>query len=213
MISARFPTRRNVYRDDYRPVVDGTGLEQQRRRPLPAAETGRSCWGSILIFQSPAKGLRKNQLTQPVRPRRFPTRRNVYRDDYRPVVDGTGLEQQRRRPLPAAETGRSCWGSILIFQSPAKGLRKNQLTQPVRPRRFPTRRNVYRDDYRLAVDGTGLEQGGSAVSSLQISLYRGCSFLGGCDILGLVQQIGIWRYCIYGEWIWHCCFDRIVFHR
>ena len=39
------------------------------------------------------------------------------------------------------------------------------------------------------VDGTGLEQGGSALSSLQISLYRECSLLGGCDILGLVQQI------------------------
>ena len=38
---------------------------------------------------------------------------------------------QRRRPLPVAETGRSCWGSVLIFQSPAKGLRKNQQTQPV----------------------------------------------------------------------------------
>ena len=48
------------------------------------------------------------------------------------VVDGTGLEQQRRRPPPAAETGRSCWGSVLIFQGPAKGLRKNQQTQPVR---------------------------------------------------------------------------------
>ena len=42
-----------------------------------------------------------------------------------------GFEQQRRRPQPAAETGRSCWGRVLIFQSPAKGLRKNQLTQPV----------------------------------------------------------------------------------
>ena len=208
MISARFPTRRNVYRDDYRLAVDGTGREQhvpsaakaikapvQRRRPLPAAETGRSCWGSVLIFQSPAKGLRKNQLTQPVAliSARFPTRRNVYRDDCRPVVDGTGLEQQRRRPLPAAETGRSCWGSVRIFQSPAKGLRKNQLTQPVAllSPRFPTRRNVYRDDYRPVVDGTGREQGGSAVSGLRISLYRGCSFLGGCGILGLVQQIQI----------------------
>ena len=38
---------------------------------------------------------------------------------------------QQRRPQPAAETGRSCWGRVLIFQSPAKGLRKNQLTQPV----------------------------------------------------------------------------------
>ena len=35
----------------------GRGLEQQRRRPQPAAETGRSCWGRVLIFQSPAKGL------------------------------------------------------------------------------------------------------------------------------------------------------------
>ena len=58
-------------------------------------------------------------------------------------VRGRGLEQgggiyaaskatvQQRRPQPAAETGRSCWGRVLIFQSPAKGLRKNQLTQPV----------------------------------------------------------------------------------
>ena len=38
---------------------------------------------------------------------------------------------QQRRPQPAAETGRSCWGRVLIFQSPAKGLRKNQQTQPV----------------------------------------------------------------------------------
>ena len=44
-----------------------------------------------------------------------------------------GFEQQRRRPQPAAETGRSCWGRVLIFQSPAKGLQKNQQTQPVRP--------------------------------------------------------------------------------
>ena len=44
---------------------------------------------------------------------------------------GTGLEQQRRRPPPAAETGSRGWDSVLIFQSPAKGLRKNQQTQPV----------------------------------------------------------------------------------
>ena len=48
-----------------------------------------------------------------------------------------GLEQQRRRPQPAAETGRSCWGRVLIFQSPAKGLQKNQQTQPVRRRAAP----------------------------------------------------------------------------
>ena len=29
--------------------------------------------------------------------------------------------------------GRSCWGRVLIFQGPAKGLRKNQPTQPVSP--------------------------------------------------------------------------------
>ena len=90
------------------------------------------------------------------------------------VVGGTGLEQhvpsaakaikapvQRRRPQPAAETGRSCWGSVLIFQSPAKGLQKNQQTQPVAliSARFPTHRNVYRDDCRFVVDGTGREPG------------------------------------------------------
>ena len=47
------------------------------------------------------------------------------------LVDGTGLEQQRRRPPPAAEAGSRGWGRVLIFQSPAKGLRKNQQTQPV----------------------------------------------------------------------------------
>ena len=66
LLSPRFPTARNVYRDDCRFVVDGTGLEQQRRRPPPAAETGSRGWGRVLIFQSPAKGLRKNQQTQPV---------------------------------------------------------------------------------------------------------------------------------------------------
>ena len=66
LLSPRFPTRRNVYRDDCRFVVDGTGLEQQRKRPPPAAETGSRGWDSVLIFQSPAKGLRKNQQTQPV---------------------------------------------------------------------------------------------------------------------------------------------------
>ena len=66
LLSPRFPTRRNVYRDDCRFVVGGTELEQQRRRPPPAAETGSRGWGRVLIFQSPAKGLRKNQQTQPV---------------------------------------------------------------------------------------------------------------------------------------------------
>ena len=74
LISARFPTPRNVYQERCRQTIrsgdffrgGGTGLEQQRRRPPPAAETGSRGWDSVLIFQSPAKGLRKNQQTQPV---------------------------------------------------------------------------------------------------------------------------------------------------
>ena len=81
LLSPRFPTHRNVYREADCPLsflfymavslelqLRIRGLEQQRRRPQPAAETGRSCWGSVLIFQSPAKGLQNNQQTQPVRP-------------------------------------------------------------------------------------------------------------------------------------------------
>ena len=74
LLSPRFPTPRNVYQERCRQTIrsgdffrgGGTGLEQQRRRPPPAAETGSRGWDSILIFQSPAKGLRKNQQTQPV---------------------------------------------------------------------------------------------------------------------------------------------------
>ena len=91
------------------------------------------------------------------------------------VVGGTGLEQhvpsaakaikapvQRRRPQPAAETGRSCWGSVLIFQSPAKGLQKNQLTQPVAliSARFPTRRNVYQERCRQTIRSEDFFRGG-----------------------------------------------------
>ena len=83
LLSLRVPTRRNVYQGctHFVPVSFCTreGISNkaaafmpqaispvQQRRPQPAAETGRSCWGRVLIFQSPAKGLRKNQLTQPV---------------------------------------------------------------------------------------------------------------------------------------------------
>ena len=117
------------------------------------------------------------------------------------VVDGTGLEQQRRRPLPAAETGRSCWGRILIFQSPAKGLRKNQQMQPVRPRRFPTARNVYQERCRqtlqsgdfFVVDGTGLEQQRQPLRNSKFHSTGGYSSIGKYGILGLVQQIGIYK--------------------
>ena len=82
LLSLRVPTNRNVYQGctHFVPVSfcarEGTSNKAahsaaskatvQQRRPQPAAETGRSCWGRVLIFQSPAKGLRKNQLTQPV---------------------------------------------------------------------------------------------------------------------------------------------------
>ena len=48
-----------------------------------------------------------------------------------------GFEQQRRRPLPAAETGRRGWGSAPLFQSPAKGLQKKWQAQLVRPAEQP----------------------------------------------------------------------------
>ena len=111
LLSPRFPTPRNVYRDDCRFVVDGTELEQQRRRPPPAAETGSRGWDSVLIFQSPAKGLRKNQQTQPVQAPAVRFRQGSQRlgmstkkDAARPfglgtffVVDGTGREPERAK--------------------------------------------------------------------------------------------------------------------
>ena len=92
-------------------MVDGTGLEQQRRRPPPAAETGSRGWDSVLIFQSPAKGLRKNQQTQPVQVPAVRFRQGSQRlgmstkkDAARPfglgtffVVDGTGREPERAK--------------------------------------------------------------------------------------------------------------------
>ena len=49
--------------------------------------------------------------------------------------------------LPAAETGRRGWGRVLIFQGPAKGLRKNQQTQLVKAAHlsYSFRRNVYQE--------------------------------------------------------------------
>ena len=67
-----------------------------------------------------------------------------------------GLERQRSRPRPAAETGRRGWGRAPIFQGPAKGLRKNWQAQPVRRHPFVQAlaspwldplRNVYREDF------------------------------------------------------------------
>ena len=99
-------------------LVDGTGLEQHGTAAGGATNTPVGC---LLVRGSQRLGM------------------STKKDAARPfglgaffVVDGTGLEQQRRRPPPAAETGSRGWGRVLIFQSPAKGLQKNQQTQPVR---------------------------------------------------------------------------------
>ena len=128
---------------------------------------------------------------------------------------GTGLERhvpsaakaikapvQRRRPQPAAETGRSCWGRVLIFQSPAKGLRKNQQTQPVAliSARFPMRRNVYQERCRpthssrvflfwWTVQDENRDKQRQGITMRAISCLL--IFLTRRGILGLVQQIGI----------------------
>ena len=104
-------------------LVGGTGREQQRRRPPPAAETGSRGWGRVLIFQSPAKGLRKNQQMQPVQAPAVRFRQGSQRlgmstkkDAARPfglgtffVVDGTGREPER------AKAGYHHDGGILPF--------------------------------------------------------------------------------------------------
>ena len=55
--------------------------------------------------------------------------------------------------------------------------------------RFPTARNVYRDDYRFVVDGTGLEQQRRPQRNRKFHSTGGYSFIGEYGILGLVQQI------------------------
>ena len=91
------------------------------------------------------------------------------------VVDGTGLEQH----VPSAAK---------VTKAPV-GLWLVRGSQPIG---MSTGMRERSGDF-FVVDGMGLEQGGSAVSGLQISLYRRCSFLDGCGILGLVQQIGIYK--------------------
>ena len=141
LISARFPTHRNVYQERCHFVASSTNPRQSRtvqdsNRAALTTPVGRASNQPSGLLLSP----------------RFPTRRNVYQERCHFVASSTNPRQsgtvqdlnraalrsrvsnrpvQRRRPLPAAETGRSCWGSVLIFQSPAKGLQKNQKTQPV----------------------------------------------------------------------------------
>ena len=130
---------------------------------------------------------------------RFPTRRNVYRDDCRFVVDGTELEQQRRRPPPAAETGSRGWDSVLIFQSPAKGLRKNQQTQPVQAPAVRFRQGSQRLGMSTgmtavlwwAVQDENRNEQRQGITMVVVSCLL--LFLIEYGILGSVQQICIWR--------------------
>ena len=78
LISARFPTRRNVYRDAGTVWGFFCGGRYRTRTARAERSEGNQSPGGALVSA------------------RFPTARNVYRDDYRFVVDGTGLEQQRR---------------------------------------------------------------------------------------------------------------------
>ena len=115
------------------------------------------------------------------------------------MVDGTGLEQQRRRPPPAAETGSRGWGRVLIFQSPAKGLRKNQQTQPVQAPAVRFRQGSQRvgmstgmttvwwwtvQDENRDKQRQGITIMGVSCLLLILTVY---------GILGLVQQIGIYK--------------------
>ena len=109
------------------------------------------------------------------------------------------LEQQRRRPRPAAETGRSCWDSVLIFQSPAKGLRKNQQTQPVQAPAVRFRQGSQRLGMSTgmtavlwwAVQDENRNEQRQGITMVVVSCLL--LFLIEYGILGSVQQICIWR--------------------
>ena len=88
-------------------LVGGTGLEQHGTAAGGATNTPVGC---LLVRGSQRLGM------------------STKKDAARPfglgaffVVDGTGLEQQRRRPPPAAETGSRGWDSVLIFSKPCQG--------------------------------------------------------------------------------------------
>ena len=112
---------------------------------------------------------------------------------------GTGLEQQRRRPPPAAETGSRGWDSVLIFQSPAKGLRKNQQTQPVQAPAVRFRQGSQRVGMSTgmtavlwwAVQDENRNEQRQGITMVVVSCLL--LFLIEYGILGSVQQICIWR--------------------
>ena len=106
---------------------------------------------------------------------------------------------QQRRPQPAAETGRSCWGRVLIFQSPAKGLRKNQQTQPVQAPAVRFRQGSQRLGMSTGmtavlwwtVQDENRNEQRQGITMIVVSCLL--LFLIEYGILGSVQQICIWR--------------------
>ena len=96
----------------------------QQRRPPPAADAGRSCWGSGLQDASAAQGTKQTQGAAT----RLSEAASIF--SFRPLPwDYQGRAApclQRRRPPPVADTGRSCWGSGLQDASAAQGTKQTQ---------------------------------------------------------------------------------------
>ena len=123
LISARFPTARNVYQERCRQTIrSGDFFRGGWYRTRTAAEATAACGGNReprlgqrSDFSKPCQGAAEKSAnatrTGASRqiPSRFPTPRNVYRDDRRFVVGGTGREPER------AKAGYHHDGGILPF--------------------------------------------------------------------------------------------------
>ena len=95
-VSARFPTRRNVYQERCRQTI----------------RSGDFLWwavqGSNRAALTTPVGRVSNQPSGLLLSPRFSTARNVYRDDFRFVADGTGLEQHGHAAGGATNTPVGC---------------------------------------------------------------------------------------------------------
>ena len=123
LLSPRFPTPRNVYQERCRQTIrSGDFFCGGRYRTRTAAEATAACGGNReprlgqrSDFSKPCQGAAEKSAnatrTGASRqiPSRFPTPRNVYRDDRRFVVGGTGREPER------AKAGYHHDGGILPF--------------------------------------------------------------------------------------------------
>ena len=123
LLSPRFPTPRNVYQERCSQTIRPGGFfSWWRYRTRTAAEATAACGGNReprlgqrSDFSKPCQGAAEKSAnatrTGASRqiPSRFPTPRNVYRDDRRFVVGGTGREPER------AKAGYHHDGGILPF--------------------------------------------------------------------------------------------------